>query len=77
MMPQPITEPAGEPAIAKPAPHPAMLALADHIPMPVSYVNGGDWRVRCACHGWDGWNWDHPAHLTEILDQAGLLKEDT
>jgi hypothetical protein len=74
MTPQPIAEPTGEPAIPKPAPHPAMLALADHIPTPVSYANGGDWRVRCACRGWDGWNWDHPAHLTEVLEQAGLLK---
>jgi hypothetical protein len=51
--------------------HPAASVLADHL---------APWRVRpaapveCGCGEWRGPSCDHPAHLAEVLHQAGLLK---
>jgi hypothetical protein len=56
------------------ADHPAALVVADH-----PLTGRGDY-ARCGCWhdnpetGWRGPACDHPAHLTEMLDQAGLLK---
>lgn len=53
--------------------HPASAALADHY---ISWTGLRGLAVtapcRCDC-GWTGPSCDHPAHLAEALDQAGLL----
>jgi hypothetical protein len=63
--------------------HPAALVLADHqvrphawprsiAGMPVTGV-----IVTCRCNDWSGWDYDHPAHLVDALDRAGLLAAGT
>jgi hypothetical protein len=50
--------------------HPASLVLADHFQ--TNHVRGAVSPLHCAC-GWHGPACNHPAHLAEALDQAGLL----
>jgi hypothetical protein len=53
------------------ADHPASHALTDHFA--TNHIRGAVSQLHCAC-GWNGQACDHPAHLTEVLEQAGLLK---
>jgi hypothetical protein len=53
------------------ADHPAALVLADH--QRLGFTRGATDPAVCDC-GWRGPLCDHPAHLTEMLEQAGLLK---
>jgi hypothetical protein len=51
--------------------HPAASVLADHIA--AIGVRAPMSRAACEC-GWRGAVCDYPAHLAEVLHQAGLLK---
>jgi hypothetical protein len=53
--------------------HPAALVLADHL---IPFPSWSSRPTRCDCR-WTGPSCDHPAHLAEMLQKAGLLKEDT
>jgi hypothetical protein len=55
------------------ADHPASHALTDHFA--TNHIRSAVSQLHCAC-GWNGPACDHPAHLAEVLDRAGLLKED-
>jgi hypothetical protein len=52
------------------ADHPVSLVLTDHFA--TNHVRGAVSQLHCAC-GWRGPACDHPAHLAETLDRAGLL----
>jgi hypothetical protein len=55
--------------------HPAALVLADHQLRPHVWTqHGAGVQVVCRCNDWSGWDYDHPTHLTYVLEQAGLLK---
>jgi hypothetical protein len=70
----PTPDPAVGPVRHPYAGHPASLVLADHFA--INHVRGAVSPLHCAC-GWNGPACNHPAHLAEVLDRAGLLKEDT
>lgn len=50
--------------------HPAALVLAAH--QRLGFTRSATDPATCDC-GWRGQLCDHPAHLAEVLDRAGLL----
>lgn len=54
----------------------AALVLADHLFHPRSRPGEAPvFAGSCTCKEWYGMDFDHPAHLADVLAQAGLLRD--